>query len=261
MTIKKQSISKIKSIWETKNKISHPSHKELNLGIIDSIASVFAVGNFYYYIFNFDTYQMEFVHPNIEKLLGGSSKDYSLDKLLELMHPDDLKYLHQKESIAIDFLFNKIRPDQLFKYKVSYIMRFKDDSGQYKTFLHQSKTLTTSDDGKIQQVIGVHTDVSYLNIPIDHKISFIGDVDNPSYFSEIVNPQFHEIQQTFQQLFTNREEEIIKLITRGLNFKEIAHHLHISPHTVNTHKKNILKKSNCKNTPEMISYCLRLGVV
>lgn len=259
--MKEKSISKIRNIWETQNKISDPNNRELHLDLIDSIASIFAVGKFYYYILNFDTYQMEFVHPNIEKLLGVKPKDYSLDKLLELIHPDDLKFVSQKEAIAIDFLFNRITVDQLLKYKVSYVMRFKTTSGLYKSFLHQAKTLTLSKDGKIQQVIAVHTDISYLNIPIDHKISFIGDSDYPSYFSEVVNPQFHQIQQTFQQLFTKREEEIIKLLTKGLHFREIANYLHISPHTVNTHKRNILQKSNCKNTAEMLSYCLRLGIV
>jgi len=259
--MKEKSISKIRNVWETKNKILDPTNRELHLDIIDSIASIFAVGNYYYYILNFDTYQMEFVHPNIEKLLGVKPKDYSLDKLLKLMHPDDLKFMPQKESIAIDFLFNRITADQLLKYKVSYVMRFKTLSGQYKTYLHQAKTLTTSKDGKIQQVIGVHTDISYLNTPIDHKISFIGDSGYPSFFSEVVNPQFQQFQQTFKQLFTKKEEEIIKLLTKGLDFKAIANILHISPHTVNTHKRNILKKSNCKNTAEMLSYCLRLGIV
>ncbi|WP_159039868.1 helix-turn-helix domain-containing protein [Christiangramia fulva] len=45
---------------------------------------------------------------------------------------------------------------------------------------------------------------------------------------------------------TRREIEIIQEIARGNSIKEIGNILFLSEHTVQTHKRNILKKSTVK---------------
>lgn len=51
-----------------------------------------------------------------------------------------------------------------------------------------------------------------------------------------------------KQLFTHRELEIVKLIIGGHTTAHIAGQLSISTHTVETHRKNICRKTNT-NTP------------
>jgi len=58
-----------------------------------------------------------------------------------------------------------------------------------------------------------------------------------------------------------REIDIIKSISEGKDFKNMATHFNVSPHTINTHKRNILKKSHCKNTAELVAKCIREGVI
>lgn len=55
------------------------------------------------------------------------------------------------------------------------------------------------------------------------------------------------------ELLTEREIEIIKLVADGKSNNEIADKLFISIHTVHSHKKNMLKKLNLKNSVELIS--------
>ncbi|MFO7674052.1 MAG: LuxR C-terminal-related transcriptional regulator, partial [Lutibacter sp.] len=62
-------------------------------------------------------------------------------------------------------------------------------------------------------------------------------------------------------LFTKREIEIIIQLAQGENFKEIAALLFVSPYTIKTHRKNILKKSGCKNTAELIAKCIHEGII
>ncbi len=47
---------------------------------------------------------------------------------------------------------------------------------------------------------------------------------------------------------------------KGADFSE-DEILAVSPHTINTHKRNILKKSNCKNTTELITKCIIEGII
>lgn len=52
---------------------------------------------------------------------------------------------------------------------------------------------------------------------------------------------------------TPRERDILSLLERGYSAKEIADELFISETTVITHKKNLKKKFNAKNTVELMS--------
>jgi DNA-binding CsgD family transcriptional regulator len=51
----------------------------------------------------------------------------------------------------------------------------------------------------------------------------------------------------FEQL-TKRETEILKWIAKGLTNEAISKKLFISEETVETHRKNIKRKLNCKTT-------------
>ena len=58
-----------------------------------------------------------------------------------------------------------------------------------------------------------------------------------------------------------REKEILTLVAKGMVAKEIAAELHISPHTIYTHRKNILRKLNLTSPTEMIVYALEQGLI
>jgi DNA-binding CsgD family transcriptional regulator len=260
--MKNENIAKVLNVWKTKNLILKPVERKNIIAIVDQIASLFAAGTFYYLITNFETRSFEYVSKGIKTVLGINPTDLSLEKFLNLLHPEDLEKIHEKETISLDFKLNRIPREDITKYKTVYLMRLKDNNGNYKTILHQSKALTVSDDGKVFQVISIHTDITHLNPTIDHKISFISDSDEiPSYYSLNTCELFKLEENQFETLFTQREKEIIKLVTQGKQAKGIAALLFISEHTVNTHKKNILKKSGCKNTIELIAKCLIEGVI
>lgn len=60
---------------------------------------------------------------------------------------------------------------------------------------------------------------------------------------------------------TVREIEVVKLIAEGNSSKEIADHLHLSPHTVYTHRKNVMRKLKIKSASELILYAVNTGII
>jgi DNA-binding CsgD family transcriptional regulator len=64
----------------------------------------------------------------------------------------------------------------------------------------------------------------------------------------------------FQQL-TEREKEILALLTEGLNNPSIADRLFISRRTVETHRKNINRKLEIKHYREVVKYALAFDLV
>ena len=53
---------------------------------------------------------------------------------------------------------------------------------------------------------------------------------------------------------TNREKEILQLIVKENNCKQIAENLHISIHTVQSHRKNLFKKTKSKTLIGLVNY-------
>lgn len=58
-------------------------------------------------------------------------------------------------------------------------------------------------------------------------------------------------------LLTEREIEVITLIALEYSGKEISEHLFISSNTVETHRKNIMKKLKAKNTISLVKYAIK----
>jgi DNA-binding NarL/FixJ family response regulator len=60
---------------------------------------------------------------------------------------------------------------------------------------------------------------------------------------------------------SEREIEVIRLISDGSTNKEIADQLFLSTHTVNTHRKNIMNKLGIKNTAGIVIYAFRENII
>jgi DNA-binding NarL/FixJ family response regulator len=60
---------------------------------------------------------------------------------------------------------------------------------------------------------------------------------------------------------TNREREIVVRVAKGQSHKQIAAALHISPKTVESHRRNIMRKLGLKSTATLVRYAIHHGLV
>ena len=60
---------------------------------------------------------------------------------------------------------------------------------------------------------------------------------------------------------TDREKEIVKMVSLGLTNREIAEHLFLSTHTVTTHRKNITKKLGIKSASGLTIYAIVNNII
>ena len=58
-----------------------------------------------------------------------------------------------------------------------------------------------------------------------------------------------------------RETEVVELLCDGLSSKEIAHHLHLSPKTVENHRYNIYRKCHVESIAGLFRYAVHQGIV
>lgn len=86
---------------------------------------------------------------------------------------------------------------------------------------------------------------------------FLSDLSQPS--DRGLMPAAMEGVAAGETQLTPREQEILRLVARGLSNAELADTLMVSENTVKTHVKNILGKLHMKNRREAASYAARLG--
>jgi len=60
---------------------------------------------------------------------------------------------------------------------------------------------------------------------------------------------------------SDRELEVLKLVSEGKTTREIAETLFVSNRTVETHRTNMMKKLNVQNTAELIKKAARLQII
>lgn len=262
-----EDIKKIISLFRKEVTDHNQGHKPYPIDDqINKLAALFTPGKFYYYILNFYDLQMEYVSPSVRNVLGIEPEEFTLEKYLEIVHPDSLPQLHKREAKIAQYI-SKTDPKELPFYKFSYFVKLKLPNGKVKRILHQATTLSVSDAQKIGHVLGVHIDVSHLKFVDDQTFSVVGLRDDIlSHYGidpEKDNPiPGHDDEKTnLSAILSNREIEVIRYIAKGLNTDEIAIKLYLSTHTVRTHRKNILEKTACANTAELVSKSVLEGVI
>ena len=77
----------------------------------------------------------------------------------------------------------------------------------------------------------------------------------------IISKTFGKEEEEQMIELTAREQEIVKLIAQGKMAKEISSLLHVSIHTIYTHRKNIMKKLQISSPVELITYAINKGLM
>jgi len=75
------------------------------------------------------------------------------------------------------------------------------------------------------------------------------------------NPKVNTGSTSFQTNLTGRELDIIRLISLEYSGKEIGEELFISQHTVETHRKNLMKKLEVKSSVGLVKYAIKHNLV
>lgn len=67
-------------------------------------------------------------------------------------------------------------------------------------------------------------------------------------------------QSANRKVLTDREREILQLISEGQNAKQIAEILHVSSKTVDAHRRNIMEKIGTNSIAELTKFAIREGI-
>lgn len=241
--------NKAKDIWmRYSSSLPAEAFEAIQIELYKEIFRYFLPEKVYYFVFNVKEAKFDYLSPDIKDVLGF---DNTIDTryYLERIHPDDRPYFLRYEKQYRDFV--KTLPVEDFtKYKLSYDFRVMNKKGKYIRILHQVSILQYTNEKEIYRTLCVHSDISHLKKTGTPEIAFIGMNGARSIYQEEICPEY---KPPVKQPLTRKEQAIFDLIRQGKKSKEMAGMLNVSVYTINNHRKNILKKQQCRSLQQLLA--------
>ncbi len=177
-------------------------------------------------------------------IIGVESTELTPYHGIEASHPDEV-YRNTKGWATLICKANDILVSKSESALLSVNMKMLNPKGTYSEILFQCYLFYSEIPHKTVYDLQIHTNIDKFKMKKHGYHYYTGN--DLSYFKypdeELLN---------IGNIFTKREFEIIKLIESGLNSEQIAEKLFLSHYTINSHRANILKKSDKAHISELI---------
>jgi len=194
-------------------------------------------------------------------VLDGLRMILSREKQIELVGEaydgkQALEFLHQKQ---VDLVITDINMPEMSGTELTHVI--KSEFPEIKTLI-----LTVDSDSEVIHEILLAEAEGYI-LKNSGKQELLKAIERISsggtyYSNEVLTAvtgryvKTEKVREETKSL-TTRELEIIRLICQELTTQEIAERLFISPLTVETHRKNILRKTRIKTLVGLIKYAIQ----
>ncbi|TMU56852.1 LuxR C-terminal-related transcriptional regulator [Flagellimonas algicola] len=189
---------------------------------------------------------------NIDKLLGYDLKEFNMETALRRIHPDDIPVVSRviKGTVHHYVHSRTVEPDSYLTLTYRFL---KKDNSTIK-LLRQTGAFEVSDRGEFISNWSLITVIDFIsnNNQVEWHLN-TNEVD----FQKFKDNVYRE----FKDFFSPRELLVIHGINKGLKSLEIAKELSISKLTVDTHRKNILRKCGCSNKEQLLNFCAANGII
>lgn len=214
----------------------------------------------FFIVINLHTYQYEFMGKG-QFLLTGYDNEWVKKQGIKFqtanMHPEDGEFIVKHAYTK----FSEILETQPAEERKNIILqsnyRFKHKDGHYVHLMEQNWIMKLDEKGNNQLML---THVHQLPLNNSFKLNVLIKKLLPNQTYEILYTKEYPAAIQERQL-SQREKEVIRLLSKGFCSKEIGDRLNISYHTVRTHRKNILHKLEIKSTNELVVYGITNGIV
>ena len=190
-------------------------------------------------------YSLSIVHNNKNAndfimLTNNESVNLGFNFFTKVLHPENIGSIY----LMIKFFSDKNNKHK--KFSNTYFVNSKDG---WQWLYNSIKPVTFNQDGSVKYMMSVSCT---LNDCSDNKEQRVQLKKNLNFYEENIEKYLS---------MTNREKEVLKLIADERTGIEIADFLSISPITVETDRKNLIKKFDVKNSVGLAKYALHFKMV
>ncbi len=196
-------------------------------------------------------------------------KQYPENEIVGIAHDgEDLRMLLKKASVDTLFLDLNLPSTNIYRLIKDLVVEHGDvkiiafsnytmpklvqDVMEFGVHAYLSKTASLNE--ILDTIDRVHKDERFISVSVYQKDIKPRPEDN-KFSLELKNEFVH-----FSAL-TEREMDIVVLLSRGYTNKEMAEKLYLSKYTIETHRKNLMKKLKLKTSGQLIYFAVQQGLV
>lgn len=205
----------------------------------------------FYCITNTQDLSFEFISKNMHACLGIEAKTLQAQGMRYFwsrIHPEDIDKWLTALNELMEFTLAEIPIEKRIRMSYTWNFRFKNGHNKYVNIVQNTTPLEF--DSNMKPIIGLaHYTVIHPNVKLQITASAKLLNDKNEYETVYYN---NFSQKLLSDGISNRERDIIRLLVLNFSSKAIAEKLNISPNTVDTHRRNILKKLHISSTGELI---------
>lgn len=158
--------------------------------------------------------------------------------LFSRIRPDDLEAKHAME-LQFFHMLKDLPNHERYDYYVNSILHMRNAQEEYVPVQHRMFYIRSADNGSVWMALCLY------NFPPQQ-------VESDNYSGRIVNSRTGKIllpdRQQVNDILSEREKDVLRMIRTGSSSKEIATRFSISVYTVNRHRQNILQKLHVNNS-------------
>jgi len=209
------------------------------------------------FLIDYKTMTYPFMDTNVLQILGHHLNAFKEGGLEFSFHNNlDFTYLNQDIFKDRATFLAEHRNEDLSRFRFSMGFRYRNAKGRIRHILQRNIITELTSDALPIGIMGFAWDVTNQapRARIFHEIEWFDEQDQ-SWKTAVTKEYFPEIDE--DKLLSKRELEILKWAMEGLASKQIADRLFISVHTVNAHRKNMLRRTNSRNMIEVAQYALK----
>jgi len=81
------------------------------------------------------------------------------------------------------------------------------------------------------------------------------------YYCPFIQESLNQLHKQEAVVFSNREIELLKLCAKGITIEEAAHILTLSRHTIVSHRRRMMNRTNTKSITELLDYVRKNGIL
>ncbi|WP_298501840.1 LuxR C-terminal-related transcriptional regulator [uncultured Maribacter sp.] len=188
----------------------------------------------------------------LENLTGYTLKEFNTEDIIAYTHPEDRELVKNITTGVVSHVIST--PIQNKESHLLLSFRFLKKDGSYCKILVQSSVLERDEEGKMISNFSLLTDISFIETHDRVEWEFHARELDLIAFKKV-------IYNLYRDFYTKREKEIINLIAKKYTSKEIANQLCLSKLTVQTHRKNILRKAKSHSIDDVLSFCKKNGII
>ena len=162
------------------------------------------------------------------------------------------------EILLIDYTGKNFSLQQISKLKEKNPKMYCIALSYLQSGITLTNSLKAGVDSYIKKECAGEEIVKAIQKTITGERFFCKDVLEVIQQDQVPVQKIHFAPQELEKIqISPREKEIIGMIALGLTNQEIADHLFLSAHTVNTHRRNIMQKLNVNNTAGLVMYAIK----